>query len=165
MSFINLTVSGIDAALADGDARIERASDLMPVIDEIRAGFMVTLTQRFDQEGPGWAPLAESTVLDKKRKGLREEILQATGAMRESFISDGAPGNIYDVALTGDGGRVEMGSDYKSPNQRGRWAGTALAAFHQFGTTRMPARPILADVKAQALEWADLLGQWLRSGI
>lgn len=156
-------ISGVPEAAGRLDAIAERATDLDPVIEGIHQAFMALEKARFDAEGPGWAPLAPSTVAAKARKGQSDRILVATGAMEASFETAGAEGHVFDVVPTGDGLTVEMGSEYRSPTQSGRWKQTALGAFHQAGTIRMPARPVIDfdSLDGRAVEWASLLSGWL----
>lgn len=158
---LQVTVTGIPETEAVLDRLAGAAADVSPVVESIHRLFMAVETARFDAEGPGWAPLAESTLTDKRRKGLSERILEATGKMRASFTDPSAAGHVFEVTTGPDVTTVEMGSDYRSDTQSGRWAGTALAAFHQEGTDRMPARPVISDVDARAAEWAALLSGWL----
>lgn len=161
MAFLDIGVIGAAETEAVLDGFASRAADLEPVIAAIHRRFMAIEAARFDAEGPGWAPLAPSTLAEKRRKGLSEKILEATGQMRDSFTDPDARGHVFNVTAGPDRTTIEMGSDYRSPNQAGKWAGTALAAFHQEGTSRMPARPVITDVDARAAEWAALLSGWL----
>ncbi len=83
------------------------------------------LASRFKQEGPGWAPLAESTQRDRVRRGYdaAHPILMREGDLRRSFL-DGSV-QIYEPDWM----------YYVSPSE--------IAPYHQHGTPRMPARPIV----------------------
>jgi len=76
----------------------------------------------FNVEGPGWAPLADSTV---QRRGSAHPILEHSGRMKRSLTRRGGESRIR---IQGD--LLSIGS--KVP----------YAAFHQTGTRRMPARPL-----------------------
>ena len=88
----------------------------------------------FQREGPGWHFLAPATVAERERLGYPGEhpILVREGILKSSLTEKGAEGNIYEV------GRQEMrvGSALKV-------SGWNLAMIHQFGTRRIPARPII----------------------
>ena len=75
----------------------------------------------FDSNLVDWAPLAASTIKRKKHS----RILMDTGALRESLVHVGGPGNIAET------------------NSRGMLFGTEIeyAHFLQDGTSKMPARP------------------------
>jgi len=89
----------------------------------------------FEREGPGWAPLAPATVEDRERHGFPGEhpILERTGALKRSLTVKGALGNVYEVGRD----YMKVGSELETPS------GWNLAILHQFGTDRMPARPII----------------------
>ncbi len=96
---------------------------LKPVISQIEQ-------DRFDQEGPGWAPLAASTLSQKSRDGWPSKILHRTLTLRDSLV---------DPSQAFSGGAREM-----------TWGtGVFYAGFHQDGTEKMPARPVI-DIDAAA---------------
>lgn len=88
----------------------------------------------FQREGPGWTPLARSTVLERERLGYPGEhpILVREGILKSSLAEKDARGNIYEVErnFMRVGSVLEVG-------------GWNLAMIHQFGTARIPARPII----------------------
>lgn len=92
--------------------------DFMPVLAEQEAGMFAG---EYDSSLTDWTPLKPSTVA---RKG-HDRILVDTGALRESLVHVGGPGNINEVA------------------PRGMLFGTEVeyAGFLQDGTSRMPSRP------------------------
>lgn len=165
MSYLEVAVTGIPETAAVLTHIGEGVADVEPAVEEIHRLFMAIEKARFDAEGPGWAALAPSTLAEKRRKGLSEKILEATGAMRKSFTEADAAGHVFKVAATPDLTTVVMGSDYRSDTQTGRWAGTALAAFHQDGTDRMPARPVITDIAQHAAMWAGVLSGWIHGAV
>lgn len=132
---------------------------------------------RYSKGGGDWEPLAAST-LRARRKGkqgtnklggtvarrnkagklvdkagkfvtaVNAAILRDTGvlfaALRPTF---GQPGQVEEV--TEFGVRVGFGGTAQHPGGGATIA--EIAAFHQFGTGRMPARPILVDPDAATL--------------
>jgi hypothetical protein len=94
-----------------------------------------TNEETFSREGPGWAHLARSTVLQRERLGYPGEhpILVRSGRLMRSLTQKGAEGNIYEYGTQ----HMRAGSVLKVP---GGWN---LAMLHQEGTDRMPARRIL----------------------
>ncbi len=101
------------------------ADDLREDWPAVTAAVSRQIGQRFTSEGPGWAPLAESTQRDRLRHGYgaAHPILVREGDLRNSFL-DGSeqiyePGWMY----------------YVSPSE--------IAPYHQHGTPKMPARQII----------------------
>lgn len=79
----------------------------------------------FREEGPGWAQLAHSTQLERRRLGygMAHPILVRDGAMRDSFTKDPL---------------------FISEPQFMWWGSfSQIARYHQGGTKHMPARPIM----------------------
>ena len=162
---IGAAVEGVPTAVDILDQLATRTADMGPALDGVYAAFLKIETARFDAEGPGWADLAETTVAEKARKSLHEEILDATGKMRASFTDAGAAGAVFEPVFVGEATTVTMGSDLK-PDKPGRgWQDTALAWFHQNGTPRMPARPPLADPADYELAWTVAISEWLSAGV
>lgn len=110
----------------------DRTADLTPVFQGAIDRFMTDyFVERFATEGSylgtSWAPLAFATVKARGRRGHGlGGILYDTGRMRGAFVTG-------------------AGEGYKifSPVQYVRGALTPYAAFHQAGTVKMVARPIV----------------------
>lgn len=82
--------------------------------------------RNFDNEANGgvpWAPLAESTIRSKAKKGYSRK-LQNTGALRASFL----PFSTRELAGVGALSTREHAD---------------ISIVHEFGTDRIPARPML----------------------
>jgi phage gpG-like protein len=84
--------------------------------------------RQFASEGSyasgGWAPLAASTVAQKRRKGLDPRILRATGDLMRSLTQSGDPNADVTIAPLG----MTFGTS------------VPYARYHQTGTRRMPRR-------------------------
>lgn len=102
-----------------------RASDYRKPLQEAGEGALKEFEQRFERDGPGWAPNSGANP-----------ILEKTGALRRSFTTRGAPGNLYVV------------------NRLDSQFGSSLpyAAIHQTGGVltlpsgrrmNLPARPVV----------------------
>lgn len=117
---------------ADADRQLQRLvlflSDLRSFWPKVVPLFVGWMGRQFDTEGSfagaRWAPLAPSTVDRKARLGLRPQILQATGALRGAASRPSRKATPRSLTLTI--------TDPKLP-------------FHQEGTSRMPARPLIFD--------------------
>lgn len=103
-----------------------------PLVVPIATGWW---KQQFDSEGRygsgGWSPLAPSTVLYKSLAGLRPQILQATGAMKQAASRPSRQASARSLTLTIDDPKI---------------------GFHQTGTSRMPARPVILETLPFAAE-------------
>lgn len=104
-------------SLHDVDFQEAFQRKVFPAIERAEEAMFASET---DSSGTAWPPLAASTIA---RKG-HDIILVETGALRASLVGE-----------TGDSIR-DAGADFAS-------FGTSdpKAAFHQDGTSRMPARP------------------------
>lgn len=106
--------------------RLLRAGrDLSPLTRVVAAHLEDSVEESFAREASpagGWAPLAESTV---RKRGSAHPILQHTGQLRRSLVS-------------------EHGPDWAAAGVLKTERGNNIAAFLQEGTSRMPARPFLA---------------------
>ena len=81
----------------------------------------------------GWQPLAEATVAERLRMGYpgRRPILIRTGEYSQSFTQDGHPDHVFRVSRANSAVQFEVGS----AEERVQWL--------EYGTTRMPARPVV----------------------
>lgn len=115
----------------------------VPAEGLLAAGVVIrrAIEDQFDSEGGhasgGWAKLADSTIAEKARKGLRPEILQATGRLKESLTSKFDADNIE---------RME-GVDAMAFG-----SSVPYATFHQTGTKKMPRRRPVALTEADKVE-------------
>lgn len=99
-----------------------------------------TFRKQEDPYGGRWAPLSAATIKAKRKRGGIQKILQDTGRMRAT-ANYRVQGSVLQVGL----------SDRK-------------AAFHQYGTRRMPARPILPDrglPEEDTQEIQEIFTNWL----
>ena len=105
-------------------------TDLRPVLEEVVDALIETFRDAFRTEGSSsgssWAPLSEAYRRAKARRYPGRTILIRRGTLYSSLVEGGA------------GGIREVRSKYAA-------IGTAVpyARYHQSGTSRMPARPII----------------------
>jgi phage gpG-like protein len=94
-----------------------------------------------------WPQLAPSTVADRLRKGYggAHPILQRTGALALSLLR-GGPGNVFQT----------------TPNSLVVGTNIAYAGFHQRGTSKMPARPVVGMSFARRGLIVRTLGDYVR---
>lgn len=119
----------------------ERLLDMRPAWLMIAENERAAAEDRFDREGPGWAPLADSTLASKPPG---KKILELTGALRDS-LTGGTPPIITDDTLI-------MGTNDPKAN------------FHQKGTSRMPARPVVHTTAADVQEHVRTLQAYMIGG-
>lgn len=123
----------------------QKLSRLFPVmrdeVDDLREPMsdsadlvLKTNDETFQREGPGWQFLAPRTVAEREKLGYPGEhpILVREGILKASLSEKDARGNIYEVERN----FMRVGSVLEV-------RGWNLAMIHQFGTDRIPARPII----------------------
>jgi len=109
----------------------------------------------FDREGPGWRPLAVSTIRDRMRKGFPSEgpILVRSGALRRSLTSGTDDHSIYDVRAT----EMTLGTDVR------------YGIYHQTGSIKVqdhpPKRSPINITPELQKNWNRRLVNWLRDEI
>ena len=102
--------------------------------EDLQADFARNMIQGggFFGGGSKWAPLAPSTIADKRRKGFGAmPIMWRTGDLAHSLSDKGAEGNVF-----------RAGADYVV-------VGTTLyyAAYHQFGSRKQKLRTTVTKVR------------------
>lgn len=137
-----LSTVGFSEADANLSEMIVRATTLEATAFPAIAGdFRRMMRQRFDDEGPGWEPLAASTLARKAKKGYPPDILHATGVLRDSLTKTGAAGSV--VRITPD----ELFIGTSDP----------VARHHQDGTPKMPQRKIVDLGPDESARWGSIL--------
>lgn len=125
-----------DRALQDALNRLaDRVDDLEPVMREIAGHLKDSVDEAFGSQtapdGSTWKPLAESTIIDRLRRGYRAgPILERSGDLAGRILAD-----------------WDDESAVVASNQTFDKKGDVLAAaVHHFGTRdgRIPARPFFA---------------------
>lgn len=132
-----------------------RVGDMLPAYEEVYVAFQEIEKKRFQAEGPGWSPLADSTRAERS----------ALGIGRGSPILDrsGAPGGgNLKGSLTTPGHKNAV----FRPEVDGVFMGTSdpVAQYHQNGSDRMPARPVVDLTEADAIGFAEIIGDYLFVG-
>lgn len=115
LSFIQAQSGAFRAALLDLQSLWSKFEDVMSAIG----------VERFESEGYGnWAPLADSTVRQKAAHSWPMNILERTGDLKASLSDPGRAAQTTPQSMT-------WGTD------------VPYAGYHQEGTPKMPARPVL----------------------
>ena len=119
---IRFDIKGLQKTVRGLDRTQNRVRNFAPFWRSIAVPIIKNrLRDIFNQEGPGWAPLAESTLQSRLYPGL--PILQQTGALMESVVDHPV------LQIT----RKQLLYGTSNP----------YAEFHEEGTFKMPARPFL----------------------
>lgn len=133
-----------------------RLIDLVPAYEAIAAAFRRIEQRRFDSEGPGWAELAASTVAQRERLGIggSHPILS-----RKGIVDRGRRGGQLRTSLTTKGAKNSV----VRPEVDGLFVGTAdpVAKYHQEGTAKMPARPLVDLNEADAAVFGGIIGEYV----
>jgi phage gpG-like protein len=149
---VEISLDPIDTFTPQIDALIARMSNLLPVWPEVYKAFLGIESERFSKEGPGWKELADSTAAQRSRAGagaynpiLDRSGAPGGGALRKSLTEVGAPGAVFE------------------PTPDGAFMGTSVetAQYHQHGTKRMAARPVVDMTEADAATFADIIDVYL----
>lgn len=84
-----MSVSVVITATTTGNilARMRARLDSGRILGAAAPELLEGVDEAFVREGPGWAPLAESTARDRQRRGYgpRHPVLQRTGKLRRSW--------------------------------------------------------------------------------
>ena len=139
--------SPIHATLLRFEDRVENPE---PFWRAVQSTMFDVERDRFEAEGPGWAPLADSTLRQKQAAGLPADILQASGALMRSLTTDDGD-NISAIA----GGGQDFYFGTRDPK----------AGLHQDGTRNMPARPVLDVGEVERLRILKTAQAWLIAGV
>ena len=119
---VRVSISGIQQVRRELDRIDARIADTAPFWRSVAIPIIKgKLRDIFSQEGPGWAPLTESTLRSREFPGL--PILEQTGNLKASVLDNPIIQITQDELLYG--------------------TNNPYAPFHEHGTRRMPARPFL----------------------
>lgn len=129
----------------------EDLQDWTEPFDMIQADFYNMMRLRFAGEGAhegeaAWAPLSPKYAEWKAREAPGAKILHLDGNLEAAATNPGAPGAIQE----------------REPRRMAIWierfvGGWNLAYLHQFGTRRMPARPVVRVGGDTKIRWVRIL--------
>lgn len=120
----------------------ERADDIRPLHEAVLPYFQDASQQAFEQEGPGWEPLAEGTEFWKEYMDYPSTILQATGDLMNAITT------------------MAYGEDERHGRRDALYFGTEVpyGFIHQYGApgAGIPARPFAKLPEVGSREFDDL---------
>ncbi len=137
----------VDKALANFQAAV---ADERPALQAIADDFRALIARQFSTEGraegtPWPARVGAGLAPPSKRAKQASPLLVRTGALRDSLLGPSAPGHVEELEAQS----LTLGS--RLP----------YALFHQLGTRRMPARPLIVLSGERSERWLEII----RSGV
>jgi phage gpG-like protein len=130
-------------------------SNLKPALENIAKDFYTTQKGVFQSEGgyegnPKWAKLSKEYKKWKDREHSGAKILELTGSLRKAATTKNAKGSVFNLEKNS----LAMGVDLPV----GGWN---LAAIHQFGTKRMPAREVIRLTNMEKNRWVRIFKDYI----
>lgn len=131
----------VDVAISEGSLAAFLRGEAVPYLQR-------QANERFAQEGPGWKPLARSTIEDRLRQNFPGEhpILQRTKALKDYVTR--SPGVITPLV---DGVELET----PNPTSDAELLGKFMQAQH--GDSVTPPRPVIGLEERDAVALTELL--------
>lgn len=132
----------VEKALGNFQASL---ADQSPALRRVADDFREMIARQFSSEGRAegtpWAPLAPSTLRRRRPGSTGAPILQSSGALLRSLTAPGAPGHVEQL----EDQSLAIGSSLP------------YALFHQTGTRRIPARPMIVLSGARSERWVEMV--------
>jgi len=124
------------------DALADNAPALRQIADDFREMIAQQFASEGRAEGTPWPARVGAGLAPPSRRAMHTSpLLVRTGALRAALTTPGAAGSVEELY----GGSLTLGT--RLP----------YALFHQLGTRRMPARPILVLSDERSQRWAELV--------
>ena len=132
--------------------------DFSPVFEEMKDTFYEEQQKLFAAEGgvdnlKPFAQLTDKYRLWKQRVAPGSKILELTGRLVDSAGKEGAAGNITIIEKN----KMILGTDLQTPK-----GGYSLGRLHQYGTSKMSARPVLRLSNRVKKKWTDIIRRHLK---
>jgi phage gpG-like protein len=155
-AILSFSIAGDNVLLRELRGWQIRAVDARPAFELMADAFGDAETRQFDSEGAygsgGWAPLSPSYAAWKDRHYPGKPILERSGALRHALTQ--RPFGIEHIqnhfAEFGIAANASTGPYY--------------GQFHQEGTDKMPARPVVAFPESLKREFVKIMQEWLVGG-
>jgi phage gpG-like protein len=133
---VEMALENFQASLADQTAALRE------IADDFREMVARQFASEGRAEGTPWAPRAgRGGPRGRPRQAQGLPLLVRSGALRDSLIRPSALGHVEDLKAQS----LEIGT------------GLGYALFHQTGTRRMPARPIIVLSGARSERWVEIV--------
>lgn len=121
---------------------LDRALDLTEPFAQINMMLIAHADENFNMAGrrEKWTELAPATLLEKYKLGYSMDPLIRTGMLRGSIVGTAGP----------DFAKLEY-KDWK-------------AKFHDYGTKRIPARPLIQEGEEDINDYVEILTDYIVEG-
>lgn len=169
---MRLTIEGMGANLIDRQLlRFEQSLEVPVVaLSEVAVVLREAIERQFDTEGGnsgGWAPLAESTLLERGRSAARGE--PTRGRAVTSYIGGIQDAKILQVTMRLKDSLTRLFDEDHieeplSPTVLRFGTRVPYAIYHQTGTSRMPKRPPVALSAADRVAMVKVIQRALIAG-
>lgn len=131
-----------------------KVGDFTPAFKKITEDFYEGQSATFESEGAfegksKWPKLSPQYARWKSRNYPGKDMLVLRGGLKQAVTSPKARGSIYQETKTS----LTMGAEIMVN-------GWNLVALHQFGTRKMPARPVIELSNRQKKRWVDIIRNW-----
>ena len=157
MSFVYEPLPGGEYLEKQMTSIATRSADLFPAYRAIITDMRRITASNFAANGPGWPPLADSTVRTRVLHGSDpSKILRDTGVMFDSLMGSG-PGAVEVLTTWG----FLWGTDVAYAH----WHQTGGFRRHASGAEWPPKREFVRFTEAHVVEFAAILAGWLLGGI
>lgn len=131
------------------DRFVSDLTDLSPAFDQMAEEFYDWEEQAFDSAGAsagaGWRPLSPRYASWKAKNYPGRGVLERELNLRRSLTGPSGPRAVHSIGSR----RMEIGTE------------VPYAVFHQEGTGRMPARPVIRLTEANKMRWTRILHRHL----
>ena len=129
---LSIQVKGLTATVKYTELLQHRARDFRPYFNKTLVPMLTReIRSIFRERGPGWPPLKPATIAEKKRLGYPLDPLIRTGRYYREAT------NVRAAKIT--------------PGTLRHTIRVPYAVYHEYGTRRMPARPVLGKVLPRIL--------------
>jgi phage gpG-like protein len=147
---LTINVEGVAQVAADLEEMVARAHDARPAFHHIGDRLALSEREHFASEGAstgaGFSPLSPPYAAFKLRAVGPQPILRFSGRLEDTLT------------------RRPFAVDEETAVS-GTWGtNVPYAAFHQRGTSRMPARPPLRVSGKELARWAGVIARWITAG-
>ena len=148
---ISIETVGAERFVRGFNRYVEEIQDFTEIFELLYLDFLEIETRNFSAEGTPakWVALSPNYAKWKAKHAPGRPLLVLSGAMRASLTSrTGSSDQIRDI-----NGRAKT-ARFGTADRKAKW--------HQSGTRRMPARPVVQLTDADKQRWAKAIQSWAK---